>query len=248
MEVKITTCPVCGNRYFQEDYPECPICAGSIKRQGETEAMPDRNYTMNGTATMPLHTPETERRATAETEADFGKTLPPDYIPPQPENWQTASGNMGMTQPPYSIQKKTTPPHDPVTPDTTTPVDFIPGHETPAAYIVGWLVALNGKKEGEDYRIRGFNTTIGRGQGNTIVLAEDSTISRDVNCAIRYYSETKEYYIVLGQNPKNAVYINGKSLIDQAQLHAYDVIKIGRTELLFVPLCGREFSWNGEER
>ena len=60
---------------------------------------------------------------------------------------------------------------------------------------------------------------------------------------IRYYSETKEYFIVLGQNVKNAIYINGKALVREAELHAYDVIKLGRTELLFVPLCGREFNW-----
>lgn len=244
MEVKITTCPVCGNRFFQEDYPECPICAGSIKRrQGDTEAMTDREYDMNRSATLPLHTPETERRAEVKTEADVGKTLPPDHVPQRSENWKRTSGDMGETRPPYDVNGGTTPPVSGV----TVPVEFIPGHETADDYIVGWIIALNGKSRGEDYRIRGFNTTIGRGEKNTIVLTEDASVSRDVNCSIRYYSETSEYFIALGQNPKNAVYVNGKALKDVTQLHAYDVIKIGRTELLFVPLCGREFSWNGEK-
>ena len=52
MELKITTCPVCGNRYFQEDYPKCPVCAGIIKKQGETEAMTEREFDMNGSGTL----------------------------------------------------------------------------------------------------------------------------------------------------------------------------------------------------
>ena len=111
MEVKITTCLVCGNRYFQDDYPECPVCAGSIKRrQGETEAMTDREYDMNGSATLPLHTPETERRAEVKTEADVGKTLPPDHVPQRSENWKRTSGDMGETRPPYDVKVGTKPP------------------------------------------------------------------------------------------------------------------------------------------
>ena len=29
------------------------------------------------------------------------------------------------------------------------------------------------------------------------------------------------------------------------ELHAYDELTIGKTKLLFVPLCGERFDWNG---
>ena len=213
--------------------------------------MTDREHGMNGSATLPLHTPETERRVEVKTEADVGKTLPPDHVPRQYGNRKEMPDNMGMTQPPYNRQNGTEPPHrdDPdLLLGGTRPIDDMSGGDrAPLGYIAGWLVVLNGKNKGEDYRIRGFNTTIGRGTDNVIVLAGDPTVSRGVNCSIRYYSETKEYFIDLGQSPKNAVYVNGKALINVTQLQAYDVIKIGCTELLFVPLCGREFSWNGEK-
>lgn len=245
MELKITTCPVCGNRYFQEDYPKCPVCAGIIKKQGETEAMTEREFDMNGSGTLPLYTPETVREPKVETEADFGKTMPPDHASPQFVNGQQSYNDDGRTRPPYdtgAVQKPTVPPYTPVS-DVTVPVGVFKDRERPTDYIVGWLVALNGKNVGEDYKIRGFSTTVGRGRDNVIVLVGDDTVSRDANCVIRYFSETKKYFIVLGQNVRNAIYINGEGLVSEAELHAYDVIKIGRTELLFVPLCGREFNW-----
>lgn len=248
MELKITTCPVCGNRYFQEDYPKCPVCAGIIKKQGETEAMTEREFDMNGPGTLPLYTPETVREVRVETEMDFGKTMPPERVSPQSGDGQQSYRDSGKTRPPYDVgaaQQKTVPPYTPDEPvgGMTMPVGVFKERERPTDYIVGWLVALNGKNVGEDYRIRGFSTTVGRGRENVITLVGDDTISRDANCVIRYYSETKEYFIVLGQNVKNAIYINGKALVREAELHAYDVIKLGRTELLFVPLCGREFNW-----
>lgn len=242
MEVKITTCPVCGNRYFQEDYPGCPICAGRIKRQGETEAMTDREFEMNGSATLPLFTPETERRAHVETEQTIERTMPPDHVSPQQKN-----DDMNVTRPPYDVKVGTMPPKPdgPSEGSSTVPVWDItpePRHERP---VVGWLVALNGKHKGEAYQITGYNTTIGRGLGNKIVLDWDPCISA-THCSIRYFSEPNSYFIYYSEAASNPVYVNKEPLHEHAQLHAYDRICIGRTELLFVPLCCREFSWDGE--
>lgn len=261
MEVKITTCPVCGNRYFQEDYPECPICAGSIKRrQGETEGMTDREYGVNGSATLPLHTPETERRAEVKTEADVGKTLPPDHnplksdvhqntVPVQEQRKHEFSNNFKNTEPPYDPGQFATRPVwcdlDPVSYPCPNPQP-VPCPDEVKLPVVGWLVAMNGEHRGEDYQIRGYNTMIGRDRGNKIVLTGDDCISR-THCSIRYYADNRSYYIYNANEASNPVYVNREPLHEHAQLHAYDVIKIGRTELLFVPLCGREFSWNGEE-
>lgn len=249
MEVKITTCPVCGNRYFQDDYPECPVCAGSIKRrQGETEAMTDREYDMNGSATLPLHTPETERRAEVKTEADVGKTLPPDHVPQRPENWKRTSGDMGETRPPYDVKVGTKPPKPdgPNEGGQTVPVWDVTPDPRRKHPVVGWLVALNGEHRGEAYQITGYNTTIGRERGNKIVLTGDPCISA-THCSIRYFSEPNSYFIYYSEAASNPVYVNKEPLHEHAQLHTYDRIFIGRTELLFVPLCGREFSWNGEK-
>ena len=263
MEVKITTCPVCGNRYFLDDYPECPVCTGSIKRrQGETEAMTDRAYGMNGSATLPLRTPETERRAEVKTEADVGKTLPPDYdplksksdvhlrtVPVQEQGEHEFPNNFINTESPSDAVQSGTRPvwydSDPVPYPCPNPAP-IPCPKEVKLPVVGWLVAMNGVHRGDDYQIRGYNTMIGRDRGNKIVLTGDDCISR-THCSIRHYADNRSFYIYNANEASNPVYVNSEPLHEHAQLHAYDVIKIGRTELLFVPLCGREFSWNGEK-
>jgi hypothetical protein len=39
------------------------------------------------------------------------------------------------------------------------------------------------------------------------------------------------------------VYKNGEEVVFSEPLEAYDVIELGRTKLLFVPLCGERFKW-----
>ena len=39
------------------------------------------------------------------------------------------------------------------------------------------------------------------------------------------------------------VYLNGELFDGRVELHAYDIIKLGNTRLLFVPLCTEKFAW-----
>lgn len=261
MELKITTCPICGNRYFREDYPQCPVCAGIIKRQGETEAMTDRDFTMNGSETLPLNTPDTERRVQAETEMDFGHTMPPDYNPLKADVRQRTVPVRDQKEnvSPNSFQE-TKPPYDREQGGQTQPVWYDdPPRPAPAPYpwpnpqptprkerkipVVGWLVAINGEHRGEDYQIRGYNTMIGRDRGNKIVLTGDECVSR-TNCSIRYYADNRRFFIYNAPEASNPVYVNKEPLHEHAELHAYDVIIVGRTELVFIPLCGQSFDWS----
>ena len=108
---------------------------------------------------------------------------------------------------------------------------------------MGWLVALNGKHKGDDYQLRGYNTMVGRDPGNKIVLTGDGCISR-TNCSIKYYSDTNNYFIYNAAEASNPVYVNKEPLHNFTELHAYDVIKLGRTEFVFIPLCGPGFEWS----
>lgn len=48
---------------------------------------------------------------------------------------------------------------------------------------------------------------------------------------------------------RNIIKLNGRSVFNAEQIHAYDVIKIGTTKLLFVPLCSDQFTWKqGEDK
>ena len=45
---------------------------------------------------------------------------------------------------------------------------------------------------------------------------------------------------------RNIVRVNGKTVMVSVELKAYDELTIGSTKLLFVPLCGERFNWNGK--
>ena len=44
---------------------------------------------------------------------------------------------------------------------------------------------------------------------------------------------------------RNLIYLNGKAVRNDADLAIYDRLKIGETELIFVPLCCDKFTWQG---
>lgn len=111
------------------------------------------------------------------------------------------------------------------------------------ADLVGWLVCIEGPSRGKDYRIRNQNNYIGRNPDSDICIPEDSCISADRSANIVYDYVTRCCFFgpLMGKNP---VRVNGGIVINSAQLQAYDVLQVGMTKLLFVPLCGDRFDWN----
>ena len=110
--------------------------------------------------------------------------------------------------------------------------------------VVGWLVCVEGKERGRDYRVRSGNNSIGRSDTMDICIVGDDSISKIDMAYITYDAETRSYYIVAGKG-KNVVRVNGELLpVSQSRcLAAHDRIKLGETILMFVPLCGEEFDW-----
>jgi hypothetical protein len=108
--------------------------------------------------------------------------------------------------------------------------------------VVGWLVCIHGTEKGKDYRIRSENNTIGRSRDMYICISGDDSISRERHAVITFDPQTNFFYLRPGEG-RGLAYLNGKALFETAQLHAYDEILLGKTKLLFVPLCGDRFKW-----
>lgn len=111
------------------------------------------------------------------------------------------------------------------------------------ADLVGWLVCVEGPSRGKDYPIRNQNNFIGRNSRSDICIPEDHSISSERSACIVYDDITRSFFFgpMMG---KNAVRLNGAVVIHSAQLQAYDVLQVGVSKLLFVPLCGERFDWN----
>ena len=59
--------------------------------------------------------------------------------------------------------------------------------------------------------------------------------------------QTNRFYIAHEQG-KNVLLVNDIPAIGGgSELHSYDRITIGSTQLVFVAFCGEHFSWSGEQ-
>jgi len=108
--------------------------------------------------------------------------------------------------------------------------------------VVGWLISLDGNEKGRDYRIHTDNNYIGRGENMDICIRGDDTISRENHATVSYDSRENIFYFTPGDG-RSIVRLNDKGVFATTELNAYDILEIGKTKLIFLPLCGDKFEW-----
>ena len=112
---------------------------------------------------------------------------------------------------------------------------------------VGWVVVVDGPGYGSSFALAAGLSTVGRGADQTVSLDfGDDSISRDNHASIAYDEE--ENQVLIGHGGKsNLVRLNGKALVSTEELRNGDQIRIGKTTLRFVALCGPDFSWSEQD-
>ncbi len=111
--------------------------------------------------------------------------------------------------------------------------------------VVGWLVCVGGPSRGKDYRIRGGQNMIGRSPKSRIQITGDDAISRDKQAVIKYDHKGSDFWFLDGEGSNNN-YVNEELVLQPVKLKKRDLIQLGETTVLFVPLCGEDFSWGDE--
>ena len=147
-----------------------------------------------------------------------------------------AAGDLGETQPAQATDLGVT---VPIAGGETMPLDMVQKIRP----VVGWLVCIEGATKGTDYRIHSQNNYIGRSAKMDISIPEDSHISAENSAIIAYDNEDRTFYFGPCSG-RNIVRVNGRPALSVEKIEAYDVLTIGTTKLLFVPLCGDRFDWN----
>ena len=112
--------------------------------------------------------------------------------------------------------------------------------------VVGWLACVEGPSKGKSYTIRGGINSIGRGDRMDIVITGDLKISSENHAKISYSEKNNRFHLLPGEG-RNIVYLNEEEVFSPMPLKAYDIIDFGETKLIFVPLCGEQFSWKKED-
>lgn len=107
---------------------------------------------------------------------------------------------------------------------------------------VGVLICVKGPDFGDTYLLKAGKNFIGRDPSMDVVVAHDHSVSRHRH-AIIIYEPKQRVFIAQSGGSSQLFYLNDKVVLDPVQLHEYDEIGIGDTILMFVPICGPQFSW-----
>ena len=111
--------------------------------------------------------------------------------------------------------------------------------------VVGWLACIEGNDQGRDYRLHAGYNTIGKNPGNDICITGDSAVSRDRHAMIAYDQEENLFFFAPG-NGVNLLRLNNKVLMTPTVINAYDILTIGRSKLIFIPLCSERCTWGSQ--
>lgn len=113
--------------------------------------------------------------------------------------------------------------------------------------VVGWLVCVEGPNKGKDYHLWARINSIGRGESNDICIDGDGTISKEQHARLAYDSRHNSFQLIPG-NSVNNIYLNDEPIYIPVKLNAYDIIELGESKMLFVPLCCERFQWEKDKQ
>jgi hypothetical protein len=113
--------------------------------------------------------------------------------------------------------------------------------------VVGWLVCIEGAQRGKDYKIHAEKNFIGRSEEMHIHISGDNAISRRNHAIISYNPLERNFFLIPGDGV-GIVYHNNEAVYSPLELNAYDVIQMGKSKFIFIPLCGIHFDWESEDK
>ena len=108
--------------------------------------------------------------------------------------------------------------------------------------VVGYVICIDGPMKGADFRLRSGRNFIGRSASMSISLADDNAVSRENHAVISYDDRHNQFRVAAGTG-RGLTYLNDEEIETARVLKAYDEIEVGRSKLLFLPLCGDQFQW-----
>ncbi len=120
---------------------------------------------------------------------------------------------------------------------TESDMDYLPRIHARA-----FLVCIDGPMTGASYVFQESRAVIGRQKNYEIALYRDISVSRSQHAILNYYSDSFRYTVSAGDADKK-VSVNGVFIDAETDLKLYDIIGVGQTRLLFIPVCSEKFAW-----
>lgn len=108
--------------------------------------------------------------------------------------------------------------------------------------VVGWLVGVRGKCIGMSFELHEGKNFIGRGEDMDVVIRGDMAVARNRHACLIHEPRANVFYAQPGESHE-LFYLNDQVVLNSEILKTHDVITLGETDLMFIPLCGPDFSW-----
>ena len=214
-----------GHFYDGDEHGDaCPFCAQVKGAQAEKnpEAPADDGAQVEGRR-------ETERVAAAEAEPESSPASEPTpAAEPDPEPEPTVELEPASFSPSPAAAPAPAPEPNgaPLDPDL----------------VVGWLVCVSGPARGRSYELHTGRNFIGRAAIMDVALPEDTAVARERQASVIFDPRTARFSVTANET-RELTYVNDELVYDHCDLTANDVLLVGSTRLMLVPLCGSGFAW-----
>lgn len=197
----------------------------------------------NPAAQIPSSAPAVEEAPVSEPSVEVSEPIVPEEAASVPEETSPVPEETAPSAPveaPVSFPSFT----EPVTRDanatvalTESDMDYLPRIHARA-----FLVCIDGPMTGASYVFQESRAVIGRQKNYEIALYRDISVSRSQHAILNYYSDSFRYTVSAGDADKK-VSVNGVFIDAETDLKLYDIIGVGQTRLLFIPVCSEKFAW-----
>jgi len=112
--------------------------------------------------------------------------------------------------------------------------------------MAGFLVVISGPGRGKALTLGYGINAIGRDPSQRVSLDfGDQRISRINHCLLTFDALSGKFYIQPGEG-RNLAYLDDQPVLVPTVLQSGQHIRLGETMLRFLPLCGEDFSWEGQ--
>lgn len=226
-----------GHFYDGDKYASCPFCAGSSPSSDSvTVSLPsggsnDVTVAMNGVSseavTMANYAapdvssePITQKSQEPEAPVSFADAMQ------NAQSYSAVQEDQNLTVSYYSQKISRPVLHEPV---------------------VGWLVCTKGKYFGQSFNLKSGRNFIGRSILMDVCLEGETSVSRDRHAVI-IYEPHERMFIAQPGDSRELFYINDDVVLDNVVLKPYDVISLGKVDMMMIPCCTKEFAWEDLEK
>ncbi len=220
-----------GHYYDADKYPSCPHCSGG----GNTDDDVTVNMEQTGLGSM----------FGGSQQKTFSGSSQPLYTPPakavsmggNPVQ-RPGSGPMPLAQAVNAVSSSSVAAMD----DDGKTVSYY-GGTLETEPVVGWLVCIEGNLLGKAFELKNGKNFIGRSPQMDVVLEGDPNVSRDRHAIVTFEPKGGMFFAQPGES-RELFYVNDQVVLMNVVLKNRDVLLVGKTQLMFVPLCGPDFSWD----